>query len=167
MDWNQELLNSALWLARTYAVTLVAFVVVMGVLARTTVWGRQFWALSGAWFWPSKAELGGRARQWRDWKPLMGVALILFFVLLTVRMNVLFSFWYNGFYTALQGLDQPAFWTHMHLFALLASLHVVRALVNAWIRSAFSMTWRLAAIISTLNFFNTPISSSFSASSPS
>ncbi|MEY2655928.1 MAG: hypothetical protein RLZZ524_2956 [Pseudomonadota bacterium] len=142
MDWNQELLNSALWLARTYAVTLVAFVAVMAVLARTTVWGRQFWALSGAWFWPSKAELGGRARQWRDWKPLMGVALILFFVLLTVRMNVLFSFWYNGFYTALQGLDQPAFWTHMHLFALLASLHVVRALVNAYIRSAFSIHWR-------------------------
>ena len=132
MDWNQQIVASALWLAQAYVITLVVFAGVMTVLARTTVWGRQFWALSGDYFSPR-----------RSWRPLLGVALILFFVLLGVRMNVLFSNWYNGFYNSLQALDAKAFWFHMSLFGVLAALHVVRALLNAYIRSAFTIHWRL------------------------
>jgi vitamin B12/bleomycin/antimicrobial peptide transport system ATP-binding/permease protein len=136
MDWNQELLKSVTWLAQAYVLTLLSFAVVMAVLARTTVWGRQFWALSGAYFWPA-------ADQPRPWRRLASVALILLFVLLGVRMNVLFSFWYNGFYTAMQELKAEAFWFHMQLFGVLATLHVARALVSAYIRTAFTIHWRL------------------------
>jgi vitamin B12/bleomycin/antimicrobial peptide transport system ATP-binding/permease protein len=131
MNWNQELLNSALWLGKTFAITLVVFVLVMAALARWTVWGRQFWSLSGAYFSPK-----------RSWRPLLGVALMLLFTLFAVRMNVLFSFWYNGFYSGLQALDQPAFWFHIQLFGLLATVHVVRALLNTYIRGAFTIHWR-------------------------
>ncbi|ACB35233.1 ABC transporter domain protein [Leptothrix cholodnii SP-6] len=136
MDWNQELIKSATWLAQAYALTLVCFGAVMATLARTTIWGRQFWALSGDYFW------AGHGWQ-RPWRRLAGIALILFFVLLAVRMNVLFSFWYNGFYTSMQTLDAGAFWFHMSLFGLLAALHVARALLNAYIRSSFTIHWRL------------------------
>jgi putative ATP-binding cassette transporter len=135
MDWNQELLKSAIWLGQAYALTLLSFVAVMAVLARTTVWGRQFWALSGGYFWPA-------AGQPRPWRRLGTVALILLFVLLGVRMNVLFSFWYNGFYTAMQELKAEAFWFHMQLFGVLATLHVARALLSAYIRTAFTIHWR-------------------------
>ena len=81
MNWNQELLNSAIWVAKAYAITLVVFVAVMALLARATVWGRQFWSLTGAYFSPR-----------RSWRPLGGVALMLLFVLFTVRMNVVFSY---------------------------------------------------------------------------
>lgn len=131
MDWNQELINSAIWLAGTYAITLILFIAVMALLARFSRWGQQFWRLSGAYFSPR-----------RSWRPLLGVALILFFVLLSVRMNVLFSYWYNGFYSSLQALDSASFWFHMSLFGLLATLHVVRALLNAYIRGSFSIHWR-------------------------
>lgn len=131
MNWNQELLNSAIWLGKAYVITLIVFVALMTLLARTTHWGRQFWALSGAFFSPK-----------RSWRPLLGVALMLFFVLLAVRMNVLFSFWYNGFYSGLQALDANAFWFHMRLFGVLATLHVARALLNAYIRGAFGIHWR-------------------------
>lgn len=131
MNWNQELLNSALWLGKTFAITLVVFVVVMAVLARWTVWGRQFWSLSGAYFSPK-----------RSWRPLLGVALMLLFTLFGVRLNVLFSFWYNDFYSALQALDQPKFWFSLNLFGVLAAVHVVRALLNAYISSAFTIHWR-------------------------
>lgn len=136
MDWNQELIKSATWLVQAYALTLVCFGAVMATLARTTIWGRQFWVLGGDYFW---AGHGWK----RPWRRLAGIALILFFVLLTVRMNVLFSFWYNGFYTSMQTLDAGAFWFHMSLFGLLAALHVARALLNAYIRSSFSIHWRL------------------------
>jgi vitamin B12/bleomycin/antimicrobial peptide transport system ATP-binding/permease protein len=131
MNWNQELLNSALWLGKTFAITLVVFVLVMAVLARTTVWGRQFWSLSGGYFSPK-----------RSWRPLLGVALLLLFTLFGVRLNVLFSFWYNDFYSALQALDQPKFWFSLNLFGVLAAIHVVRALLNAYINGSFTIHWR-------------------------
>ncbi|WP_341677602.1 ABC transporter ATP-binding protein/permease [Niveibacterium sp. SC-1] len=131
MDWNQELLNSALWLLKAYAITLVGFAALIVALARFTVWGRQFWAISGGYFSPK-----------RSWKPLAGLALMLLFVLFAVRMNVLFSYWYNGFYSALQGLDQKGFWFYMKLFAILATVHVARALLNAYIRGSFTIHWR-------------------------
>jgi len=131
MNWNQELLNSALWLGKTFVITLLVFVLVMAVLARTTVWGRQFWSLSGGYFSPK-----------RSWRPLLGVALLLLFALFSVRMNVLFSYWYNDFYSALQALDQPKFWFSLNLFGVLAAIHVVRALLNAYINGAFTIHWR-------------------------
>ncbi len=131
MQWDQELVHSAWWLAKAYAITLVAFGMVMTALVRGTVWGRQFWSVSGAYFSPRRSV-----------RPLLGVALMLLFVLFGVRMNVLFSFWYQGFYNALQALDAAAFWRFMGLFGVLASVHVARALVNAYIRGAFSIHWR-------------------------
>ena len=131
MNWNQELLNSAIWVAKAYAITLVVFVAVMALLARGTVWGRQFWLLTGAYF-----------SLRRSWRPLGGVALMLLFVLFTVRMNVVFSYWYNEFYSALQALDQKGFWFGMQLFGVLATIHVIRAVLNSYIRGAFTIHWR-------------------------
>lgn len=131
MNWNQEILNSALWLSKAYVITLLVFFAVAWLVTKKTSWGRQFWSLTGAYFSPQ-----------RDKRTLLSAAVLLLFVLLGVRMNVLFSFWYNGFYSSLQALDADSFWTHMRLFGLLASLHVVRALVNAYLRSAFSIHWR-------------------------
>ena len=131
MDWNQEVLKSAIWLGKAYVVTLLVFVAVMFLIVKFTRWGRQFWAISGDYF------VGPRGP-----RTLLGVALILFFVLLSVRMNVLFSFWYNDFYSSLQALDAPKFWFGMKLFGLLAALHVARALLNAYIQQAFSIHWR-------------------------
>jgi putative ATP-binding cassette transporter len=131
MNWNQELLNSAVWLAQAFVITLLVFGGVMALLARTTVWGRQFWSLSGAYFSPRRSV-----------RPLLGVALMLLFALFSVRMNVLFSFWYNGFYSALQAMEQPGFWFHIKLFSVLATVHVVRALLSSYIRGAFAIHWR-------------------------
>ena len=63
MNWNQELLNSAIWVAKAYAITLVVFVAVMALLARATVWGRQFWSLTGAYFSPRRSWRSSVLRQ--------------------------------------------------------------------------------------------------------
>lgn len=134
MNWHHELIESARWLGIAYGATLIAFGASMAVLARTTRWGGQFWSVSGAWFDPRRN--GGR------WQPLGGVAVMLLLVLAGVRMNVLFSYWYNGFYTAMQTLDRAGFWFFLQLFALLATLHVVRTLLYAYVRGAFEIHWR-------------------------
>jgi len=131
MQWQQQWIDSLAWIGQTYLAVLVGFGLVATVLARSTGWGRQFWRLAGPYFAPR-----------RDWRPLAGVALILLLAVAGVRMNVLFSYWYNGFYDALQAVDANGFWFFMRLFALLAVVHVVRLLVNYYVTQAFDIRWR-------------------------
>lgn len=131
MDWKQALLESGIWLAQAYAITLVAAALAVWFLARGTVWGRQFWALSGDYF-----------SLRRSWKPLAGIALILLLTLAAVRLQILFSNWYNALYSSLQALDVQAFWLAMWLFAVLATVHVLRALFDFYVQQAFILHWR-------------------------
>ena len=131
MQWQQQWIDSLVWIARTYVLVVIGFLAGAAFLARSTGWGRQFWRLAGPYFAPR-----------RDWRPLAGVALILLLAVAGVRMNVLFSYWYNGFYDALQATDAAKFWFFMRLFALLAVVHIVRLLVNYYVTQAFDIRWR-------------------------
>jgi len=129
MDWNAELVNSAWWLLRAYVITLIAFGCAALAFARLTTWGRQFWNLSSQYFVTR-------------WQPLAGLALILLLTLFAVRMDVLFSMWYNMMYTSLQNLDEVMFWFAMRLFALLATIHAIRLLINYYVQQSFIIHWR-------------------------
>lgn len=132
MDWNHELLESLIWLGKAFALSLVGLAITSVLLARFTVWGRQFWRLTSGYFKPSYSKL-----------PLIWLAVIVFMTLFAVRMNVLFSFWYNGFYSAMQNLDAKAFWFMLAVFAVLATIHVGRALMNFYLQQAFQVRWRI------------------------
>lgn len=131
MDWNQELLKSVIWIVKAFVITGIGFAAVIWGLTHFTRWGRQFRRLAWPYFTPR-----------RSWRPFLMLALILFLTMFSVRMNVLFSFWYNGFYSALQALDQQAFWFFLGVFAILATVHVLRALFTFLIQQAFDIRWR-------------------------
>ncbi|MFN7207780.1 MAG: ABC transporter ATP-binding protein/permease [Burkholderiales bacterium] len=131
MNWNQEIVNSVIWLTKAFAITSAGFVVVAWLLAYYTRWGRQFWRLAWPYFTPK-----------RSWKPLLTVALVLLLALFAVRMNVLFSFWSKDFYDAVQALDASKFWLFMGLFGVLASIHVVRELFTYYVQQSFEIHWR-------------------------
>ncbi|MFY8130133.1 MAG: ABC transporter ATP-binding protein/permease [Burkholderiaceae bacterium] len=131
MNWNQEIVNSVIWLTKAFAITSAGFVVVAWLLAHYTRWGRQFWRLAWPYFTPK-----------RSWKPLLTVALVLLLALFAVRMNVLFSFWSKDFYDAVQALDASKFWLFMGLFGVLASIHVVRELFTYYVQQSFEIHWR-------------------------
>ncbi|MEC5385180.1 ABC transporter ATP-binding protein/permease [Uliginosibacterium sp. H3] len=133
MDWSHELLASFIWLSKAFGISIIGLIFVTWGLCRFTGWGRQFKRLAWPYFAPS-----------RSWKPLAVLALIVFMTLFSVRMNVLFSFWYNGFYTAMQKLDAKAFWFMLGVFAILATVHVARALLTYYLRQAFLIHWRTA-----------------------
>lgn len=132
LNWQQQLVESAIWLARAFGITAVAMAVIAVVLARTTDWGRKFWRLAWPYLTPR-----------RSWRPLLMLALLLLLAMAAVRMTVLFSFWYNGFYSALQALDQSAFWRFLGIFAVLATVHVVRTLADSYAGQAFDIHWRV------------------------
>ncbi|MCB6182524.1 ABC transporter ATP-binding protein/permease [Leeia sp. TBRC 13508] len=132
MDWNHEVSTSLLWLVKAFFITVIIFSVTCFTLARTTKWGRQIADIAWPYFCPKRSK-----------KPLATVALLLLFTLFSVRMNVLFSFWYNGFYNALQKVDAKAFWLFLAIFSVLATIHVVRALLYYYLQQSFQIRWRV------------------------
>ncbi|MFJ4155623.1 ABC transporter ATP-binding protein/permease [Pseudomonas sp. NPDC089752] len=132
MNWHQALQESLSWLAIASFITLIGFTAAAALAVRYTRWGSQFWQLAGPYFTFR-----------RSWRPLLVFAVLLVLTLFSVRMNVLFSFWYNGFYSALQALDQTAFWYLLGVFAVLATIHVLRALLTFYVTQAFSIQWRV------------------------
>ncbi len=131
LDWHAQLSDSLWWLLRAFFITAIASVAVTTVLARTTRWGRQVWRLAWPYLTPR-----------RNWRPLLTLALLLLLALSGVRLTVLFSFWYNGFYSALQALDRGGFWTYLGIFSVLAAIHVGRSLVDSYVGQMFDIHWR-------------------------
>ena len=119
MDWNHEILHSLIWLGKAFVISLAGMTAIIALLGSFTVWGRQFRRLTCEFFSYQRSR-----------RPLVRLVLIMLLTLFSVRMNVLFSFWYNGFYTAMQKLQAKAFWFMLMVFAVLAAVHVARALLN-------------------------------------
>ena len=71
-------------------------------------WRFTGWGLAGGWPGPYLTPR-------RSWRPLLTVALLLFLAMFAVRMTVLFSYWYNGFYSALQALIKGVLAFSRHL----------------------------------------------------
>jgi putative ATP-binding cassette transporter len=131
MRWQLEWMNSLAWIGKTYLLVAIGFVIVVALVSKMTRWGRQFWQLAWPYFRPG-----------RSWRPLAMVALILLLAVAAVRLNVLLSFWNNGFYDSIQSLNASAFWFYMRLFGLLATLNVARILVAYLVSQTFEIQWR-------------------------
>jgi len=132
LDWHQQLGSSLLWLLYCFAIAGAASAAIVYALARGTRWGRQFWRLAWPYLTPR-----------RSWRPLLSLGLQLLLALAGVRMTVLFSYWYQGFYNALQALNARAFWIMLGIFGVLAAVHVSRALLDYYVGQAFEIDWRV------------------------
>jgi vitamin B12/bleomycin/antimicrobial peptide transport system ATP-binding/permease protein len=132
VDWNDQLLTSLIWLGEAFVISSIGLIITVYLLAQFTGWGRLVRRISWAYFTPSRSAL-----------PLAWLAVIVLMTLFSVRLSILFSFWYNGFYSAMQKLDAKAFWYMMVVFATLATVYVVRALLSVYLRQAFLIRWRI------------------------
>jgi hypothetical protein len=56
---------------------VAASAVVVSLLVRFTVWGRQFWRIALPYFRPD--------RRWKSWRPLITVLVMLWMTVLAVR----------------------------------------------------------------------------------
>ena len=132
MDWNDQLRTSLIWLGEAFVVSSIGLTVTIYLLALFTSWGRLVRRISWEYFHPSRSAV-----------PLARLALIVLMTLSSVRLSILLSFWYNGFYSAMQKLDAKAFWYMLLIFATLATVYVLRALLAFYLRQAFLIRWRV------------------------
>jgi putative ATP-binding cassette transporter len=146
IDWGHELVPSLLWIAEVWAISTVCVLIVCFLVARFTEWGRQFWRVSGDYF-------KGRASV-----PVWGLfGVLLLSVVAGVRLDVLLSYYSKDLYSALQIAFQGAgsgneavrqsgihgFWFSLVVFAVLATVHVVRTMLDIYLMQRFIISWRV------------------------
>jgi vitamin B12/bleomycin/antimicrobial peptide transport system ATP-binding/permease protein len=136
VDWSTEWWRSPVWIGGVFLLTLVGFALIGWLLIKRTGWGRQFWRLSSMYFIPYQ-------RSWIALRPILTVALLLLLTVISVRLDVLLSFQGNEMFTALQELDQAAFWRQIGIFGILATVNVLLVLITFYIAQAQIIHWRL------------------------
>ena len=145
MDWSHELVPSLLWILKAWTIAAVVTLIVLVLLARFTLWGRQYWRITGDYF------KGRSAIKLWIW---MGVLLLS--VMISVRINVLLSYFSNDLYTSLQvafeatSANEAAmrddairgFWNALIIFGILATIYVTEVMVDIYITQRFIIRWR-------------------------
>ena len=146
IDWGNELVPSLLWILKAWSISAVCVLIICVLLVRGTVWGRQFWRISGDYFKGPESV------------PVWGLfAVLLLSVIVSVRIQVLLSYYFNDVYsalqTALQGLGAGneqvrdsgirGFWFAIAIFAILATIYVARYMLDIYLMQLFIIRWRV------------------------
>ncbi len=145
MDWGNELLASLVWIAKGWAITAVVTLVILALIGRFTVWGRQFWRITSAYFTGAESV-----------KVWIWLGAILLLVIAGVRLEVLLSFQSNDMLTAFQtvaagvgGKDDAVknsgahgFWLSIGVFSILAAIYIARLLLDMFLVQRFCLAWR-------------------------
>jgi putative ATP-binding cassette transporter len=71
---------------------------------------------------------------------LLGAVIAL--TLAMVYMNVLFNYWNNDFYNALQEKDKASFWRLMGRFTMLATIYIAMAVYAFYLNQMLQIRWR-------------------------
>ncbi|MCB9416047.1 MAG: ABC transporter ATP-binding protein/permease [Mycolicibacterium sp.] len=135
-----------LWILKTYAITAVLSLLVLVLLAKFTVWGRQYWRITGDYF-KGRKSIGVWA-----W-----VAVLLLSTIISVRLDVLLSYYGNDLFTSLQvafqgrGADNDemresgihGFWMSLIVFAILATIYISRVMLDIYLTQRFIIRWRM------------------------
>jgi vitamin B12/bleomycin/antimicrobial peptide transport system ATP-binding/permease protein len=145
LDWGNELLASTVWIAKGWAIAALATLLILWLIGRFTVWGRQFWYVTGAYF-------TGRSSV-RIW---LWLALLLLLVVGGVRLSVLLSFQGNDMMTSFQSVaaglangdngvkasGKHGFWFSIGIFSILATIYVARVMLDLFLMQRFMLRWR-------------------------
>ncbi|WP_313675427.1 ABC transporter ATP-binding protein/permease [Mycolicibacterium sp.] len=145
LDWGGELIPSLIWIAKAWAITAPLTLLVLFLLARFTVWGRQYWRITGDYFTGRDS-----AKVW------LWLGVLLLSVMISVRIDVLLSYFSNDLYSALQtafqaiGAGEDAiradairgFWMALGIFAILATIYVSLVMLDLYLTQRFIIRWR-------------------------
>jgi vitamin B12/bleomycin/antimicrobial peptide transport system ATP-binding/permease protein len=145
LDWGNELVTSLIWIATAWVIAAVCTLVILVLVARYTIWGKQYWRVTSAYF-------TGR----ESIKIWLWLAALLLSVMIGVRLTVLFSYQGNDMLTSLQVVAEgvaagddavrdsgsDGFWMSLGIFAILAVLNVARIMLDLYMTQRFMLTWR-------------------------
>lgn len=146
LDWSHEVPASLLWAGKAWVITAAVTIAVLALLARHTTWGRQFWRVTGGYFRGRDSVL--------VWAWL---GLLLLLTLISVRLQVLLSYFTNDLYSSLQVAFEGAgggnevvrqsgvdgFWRAILTFAVIAAFYISGQLIDIYLMQRFIIRWRV------------------------
>ena len=142
LNWGDELIVSALWVAKAWMFAAVGMLAACALLACYTTWGRQFWRITGGYF---------TGRHSIPVWTLLGVLLAL--VMIDVRLVVLFTYQSNDQFSAMQAAFEgegaakdaaiQGFWFAIVILAALVVAKVTRTLLDTYLMQRFIVRWRV------------------------
>ena len=145
LDWGNELVPSLLWILKAWAISAALTLIVLVLLARFTVWGRQYWRVTGDYFTGRSA-----VKQW------VWLGVLLLSVMISVRISVLLSYFSNDLYTSLQVAFEATsaneevmradairgFWNALIIFGILATIYISQVMLDIYLTQRFIIRWR-------------------------
>ena len=145
MDWGHALVPSLLWILKAWSIAAVVTLVVLFLLVRFTLWGRQYWRITGDYFTGRSA-----VKLW------IWLGALLFSVMISVRINVLLSYFSNDLYNALQVAFEATssnedairadairgFWFSLIIFGILATIYITQVMLDIYLTQRFIIRWR-------------------------
>jgi vitamin B12/bleomycin/antimicrobial peptide transport system ATP-binding/permease protein len=146
INWSTAPMESLRWVAIAWLVAAICLFGALVAVRYLTPWGRQFWRITRGYF------VG--AQSIRVWL-MLGVLLLS--VLVSVRLMVLLSYQGNDLYTAVQKAVQGiaaddnrvkesgihGFWMSIAIFSALATLYVIRFMIDIYLTQRFIIAWRM------------------------
>jgi putative ATP-binding cassette transporter len=146
INWADALPDSLWWSAKAWLISVVCVLAVLVLVRYTTRWGRQYWRITRGYF------VGPRSVP--VWL-MLGV--LLFSVVVSVRLSVLFSYqgkdMYNGLQKAFEGVgahDEAVrqsgihgFWMSLGIFCIMAVIFIARVMVDIYLTQRFIIAWRV------------------------
>lgn len=146
IEWGDQLVESALWIVCCWAISALCVLAILVLLMRYTAWGQRFWHITGGYFTGAAS-----APVWAM------LAVLLLSVIAAVRLEVLFSYYHNDLYSALQVAFQGAgahdaaqrssgmhgFWIAIMTFCVLATFHIARIVFDTYLTQRFIIRWRV------------------------
>ena len=145
LNWGHELVPSLLWILKAWAISAALALIVLVLLARLTIWGRQYWRITGDYFTGRSA-----VKLW------IWLGVLLLSVMISVRINVLISYFSNDLYTSLQVAYEATsaneavmradairgFWHALIIFGILATIYISQVMLDIYLTQRFIIRWR-------------------------
>lgn len=145
LDWGNELWISLWWIAKAWLIAAVATMVALVLIAKFTLWGRQFWRVTRGYFVGRDSVI--------VWLWLAGLLLS---VMIGVRLSVLFTYQGSDMSTSFQvvaggllsGDDTvrqsggDGFWMSLGIFGILAVVNVAQVMLDLYLAQRFMLRWR-------------------------
>ncbi len=145
LNWGHEVWTSLAWIAKAWAIAAVSTLVILVLIRRFTVWGKQFWRITGDYFTgPASVKV---------W---VWLAALLLSVIIGVRLDVLFSYQSNDMLSSFQSVasgigsgdeavknsGKDGFFLSILVFSVMAVMHVARVMLDLFMMQRFMLAWR-------------------------
>ncbi len=131
MDIFSNAIPSLIWSLWVTAVTIVGTVVFLALIANFTKWGQKFWRIS-------KNFINIK----HNTKNILIFILIIYLTILSVRINVLVTYWYNNFWGYVQNYQTKLIWEYVWLFGVLCIILAFDSFITMYLTQGFVILWR-------------------------